>query len=460
MTQEGMIQVITMSVRFLPFAMTLLLSLSVGGCGAEEASVSATPAHNPPLPKGPPPPMHGPQHPPPNGPPGSGAAIQDPTGFPPFHDWPAPQGPPLPAGGQWAAPVQLSAKPTGGYRPQIAVGPSDELHALYYDRADAGDIIRHRTSKDGATWAPPAQLGHQVDRNWGPDLVVRDDGSVVVVYDHALADFSSQGFFTMWQAGQWSSPTPITPGGPGEEVGSGHVAHGPGQTLAYVFIGKKMSPDYHFQARYRWFDGSAWSEIRPLTDGKIDAWHTNVERRPDGTMLAGWDVGMGGSETELYVAEVRNGGFSPAENISASSKPGERVHFAFGPDGTDHLTWFHKERSRPIHIYTRSGRPGAWGPTQEPSQGFGGYHFDPDIAVNKDGVRCLVWGWDSGTEAELVYSIDRGSGWTSPRRVAQIRWGKPGLPSLDVDSQGRFHVVWNQGIRGTNEVYYAQLELR
>jgi hypothetical protein len=136
------------------------------------------------------------------------------------------------------------------------------------------------------------------------------------------------------------------------------------------------------------------------------------------------------------------------------------VHFAVGPDGVDHLVWFHKERSRPVHIYTRSGRPGAWGPTQEPSQGFGGYHFDPDIAINAAGTRCLVWGWDAGTEAELVYSVDRGGGWSSPRRVAQIRWGKPGLPSLDVDSKGRFHVIWNQGVRGTNQIYYAQLELR
>jgi hypothetical protein len=412
-------------------------------------------------PEGPagPPPAHWVDGVPPDGQPGSGAAIQDPTGFPPFHDWPAPQGKPVPAGGAWSQPVQLSSEPTGGYRPQIAVGPGDRLHALFYDRAKAGDIIRHRSSTGGKTWSSPVRLGHTEDRNWGPDLVARADGQVVVVYDHALQDFSSQGFITRWQNGAWSEPQPITPGGVGQEVGSGHIAHGLDGTLAYVFIGKKMSPEHHFQARHRWFDGSAWSAITPLTDGLVDAWHTNVERRPGGSMLAGWDVGMGGSETQIYVAELNAGSWAEPENISASSQPGERVHFAFGADGVDHLTWFHKERSRPVHIYTRSGRPGAWGATQEPSQGFGGYHFDPDIAVNADGVRCIVWGWDSGSEAELVYSIDQGRGWSSPRRVAQIRWGKPGLPSLDVDSQGRFHVIWNQGIRGTNQIYYAQLEL-
>ena len=31
-----------------------------------------------------------------------------------------------------------------------------------------------------------------------------------------------------------------------------------------------------------------------------------------------------------------------------------------------------------------------WGAVVEPSKGYGGYHFDPDVAVN-DGTLCLVW---------------------------------------------------------------------
>jgi hypothetical protein len=94
---------------------------------------------------------------------------------------------------------------------------------------------------------------------------------------------------------------------------------------------------------------------------------------------------------------------------------------------------------------------------REPSAGLGGYHYDPDIEINKDGILCLVWGWDGGEEAELLYSLDRGSGWAPPQRVASVAWGKPGLPSLTADPSGRFHVVWNQGIKGENQVYFAVL---
>ena len=98
-----------------------------------------------------------------------------------------------------------------------------------------------------------------------------------------------------------------------------------------------------------------------------------------------------------------------------------------------------------------------WSNLQEPSLGYGGFHFDPEIAVNHDGTLCLVWGWDSGEDAELVYAINKGDGWSKPQKVADINWGKPGLSSIDVDSKGNFHVVWNQGVRGYNEVYYATL---
>ena len=395
---------------------------------------------------------------PPGGPGSSGAGLQDSSGFPAFHDWPAPSGPAVNGLGTWSTPVKLTTPPGGGYRPQITTGPGDLLHAVYYERAESGDLIRHRTSRNGVDWTSPSALGFDKDRNWGPDLVARDDGSVVLVFDHAKPDFTSRGYLTTWKDGNWSQPEPLT-ADDGGEIGSGHVAHGPGDQLGYVWIGKPMSEQHKFKAWWSWYADGTWSEPTSWTDGSADAWHTNVERRPDGSMLAGFDVGQGGTATTLYISEGRDGEFGPLEDLTATGEPGERPHFAFGVDGTDHITWFHKNAGRPQHIYVRSGKPGAWGEVVEPSRGYGGFHFDPDIAINSDGVRCLVWGWDSGQDAEMVYSVDRGDGWSTPRKIAEIDWGKPGLASIDVTSNGDFHVVWNQGIRGKNEIYYARLEV-
>lgn len=394
----------------------------------------------------------------PAGPGASGAMLQDPSGFPPFHDQPAPPGPAITERGTWSEPVRLTFEPGGGYRPQIAAAPDGRLHVVYYERAEAGDLIRHRHKGPGeTTWSAPAPLGFDEQRNWGPDIVVRDDGSVVVSFDHMQEDMRSRGWLTIWRDGRWSEPQALTPDD-GGEIGSGHVAHGKGDELAYVFIGKPLDPSARFRARWRWYRDGSWGPIHDFTDGSQDAWHTNVERRPDGSVLAGWDVGQGGGATTLYVVEGRDGTFGTPEDLTATGRPGERPHFAFAPDGTDHLTWFHKEAGKPIAVYTRSGHPGAWGPVAEPSAGYGGFHFDPELAVNDDGVLCLVWGWDAGTDAELVYSLDTGSGWSPPRKLAELDWGKPGLASIEATHDGAFHVVWNQGVRGDNHVYYATLK--
>ncbi len=377
----------------------------------------------------------------------TGGEIQDDAGFPIFHAWlPAPAGAPVIGRGEWSKPVKLSALPGGGYRPQIAVGPQDELHVLFYDRSPRGDIIRHRIGPD---WTEPVRVGFDKNRNWGPDLVVRDDSSVVVVFDHALPNFQSRGWITEW-TGSWSEPAPLTPRGK-REVGSGHVAHGQSEDLAYVWIEKALGPEHNFQAHGRWRIDGEWGEVSDFSDGKANAWHTNVERRPDGSVLAGWDLGVGGAEGALTLVQGRGGRWGQTEEVGV----GERPHFAFGDE--DHVTWFHKKEGKPLAVYVMSGKPGDWGPKQTPSEGYGGYHFDPDIAINADGVRCLVWGWDAGQDAELVYSLDRGQGWEAPRKVAEVAWGEPGLPSIGVDSEGAFHVVWNQGVRGDSHIYYAKL---
>jgi len=412
-----------------------------------EAPATTAPSHTAP--------SDAPLPPPIPGGPTSGAALQDPTGFPHFHDLPAPPGPAPGDTGAWSRATRVTTGPAGGYRPQVAVGPDGAAHLVYYDRVDAGDLIRYRTVQGGRL-SGAERLGFAEGRNWGPDLVVRDDGSVVVVFDLAGDDMASRGYVTV-RTSSWSEPLPLTPEG-AYEIGSGHVADGLDGRLAYVFIGKPLDPKARFRAQGAWFDGSAWSSPVAFNDGRQDAWHFNVERRPDGSVLGGYDVGMGGTDrTTLYVVEGRAGRFGGPEQLTTLN--GERPHFAFAPDGTDHVTFFRKDAtSRPQWVHVVSGTPGSWGDPQTPSAGVGGFHFDPDIAVAPDGTLCLVWGWDAGDDAELLYSLHAGQGWSPPAKIADVDWGKPGLPSLDVDADGRFHVVWNQGVAGDNAVYYATLE--
>lgn len=387
---------------------------------------------------------------------GSGAMMQDPTGYPGFHFTPPPQGPAPARDPKMLKAVLVSEGPLGGFRPQVDVGPDGTIHVVYYDHEESGDILWYRTSHDGAAWSEPEQVSPSTGRNWGPDLVVRDDGRVFVVWDRTEADFRSRGWLRERGPEGWNEAVPLTEGGD-QEVGSGHLAV-VGDDVAYVYIGKPIGMQYRFQAYWRWRHDGVWSGPQAWSDGSSDAWHTNVQARPDGSVLAGYDLGIGGGETTTYVVDGRNGSFAVPENVSATSYPGERVHFGFGADGTDWLGWFHKVSGLPRHVYVRGGRPGAWGTAIDLATGFGGYHYDPFLAVSPQNLPCVVWGWDGGAQAELVYSVFRGGRWSVPLQAASISDGKPELPSMDVDAEGRFHVVWANGDRGLTRIWYTSIQ--
>jgi hypothetical protein len=117
---------------------------------------------------------------------------------------------------------------------------------------------------------------------------------------------------------------------------------------------------------------------------------------------------------------------------------------------------------QPLRVYTRpmthTPSGAQLGPVTTLSQGLGGYQYDPDIAVNGNGVLCATWGWDGGSDADLVFSRNQGAGWTSPTRVAAGGQDKPGLPSLVAAPDGTFHVVWVQWRRGVSSVWWASLQ--
>ena len=397
----------------------------------------------------------------------SGAALQDPTGFPRFHSHPAPAGPAPDPAGAWSAPSRLSAE-EGGLRPQIASGPDGTLHVVYYAQTSDGDLLRHRVAAPrgpcGAAtpcaWSdfgPAVELGEHGGRNWGPDLVVRADGSAVVSWDHSQPEVSPAGrvMLSTFQGGAWSEPLALTEAGR-VEVGSAHVADAGDADLAVVWIQRLLEPGAPFVAFSRWRLGGAWQPAAPLPCPEPagapvrEAWHTNVERAPDGSVLAGWDLGPGGGQNQVLLSAGRAGVWEAPTDASAGQFWGERPHFAF--QGARALAaWFHRINDQPLAVYARE----ADGAVQRLSGGLGGFNFDPDIAINSAGVRLAVWGWDGGGDADLVYSLDRGQGWSRAARVAHLADRKPGLPSLTVTPDGAFHVVWAHWVRGVSDVYYA-----
>lgn len=390
----------------------------------------------------------------------SGAMLQDPTGFPRFHARPPPTGPAPAASSAWTG-VMRASEDEGGLRPQIAAGPDGTLHLVYYAQTAAGDLLRHRVRPPGGAWGAPVSFGQPDGRNWGPDLVVRGDGSAVVSWDHTDTSqgFAGQVFVSEWR-GAWSSPEALTPLD-GREVGSAHVADvGDAADLAVVWIERRLEPGAPFRAVSRWRRGGTWTEPEALGEiGAGESWHTNVERLFDGDVMAVWDTGPGGGENRVWQARGGDGTWTAPVAVDPAH-PGERPQVASWTTfvGTSNaIVWFHRIFDQPLHIWLWQTDVA----TRDLADGLGGYHFDPDVAVRLDGALVAVWGWDGGSDAALVYSLGYGGQWTPPARVADLPGAdqgfKPGLPSLTVTPDGVTHVSWAWWRRGESSVWTASL---
>ncbi len=394
--------------------------------------------------------MPGPQRSP--GPAPGGVNQQDPTGFPKFHDTPPPPGPAPAVVRAATPPSEVASLPLGGFRPQVEVGADGTLHAVYYDHRDTGDLLWYRQSRDGRAWSDPEMVSTSTGRNWGPDLVVTADGRVLVAWDRADEHFYGQGWLRERGDEGWGEAVALTAGG-NVELSSGHIA-AVGHDLVYVYIEKPMSPQHRFVAKWRWRRDGTWSEPVAFSDGKLDAWHSNVSARPDGSVLATYDVGQGGGATTLYVVEGKDRKFGGPQALAGVQ--GERLHFAHTAEG-DWLTWFLKTATFPRQVFVTGGKPGAWSPAAELSQGMGGYHYDPFAVTLPGGDPVVVWAYDGGTVSSLAYSVRRDGAWTAPRMLEPVGPGKAELPSVSVGPDGRVHAVWAQGVAGKTTTWHAEL---
>ena len=95
-----------------------------------------------------------------------------------------------------------------------------------------------------------------------------------------------------------------------------------------------------------------------------------------------------------------------------------------------------------------------WSKPLRITRGVRGRHYDPDLAGGRDGRVMVVWAWSAAGRSTLMYSVLSGGKHTPPRTFGKGA-GMASLPSISAGPDGRFHVIWNQGPRDNEVIYYA-----
>lgn len=202
------------------------------------------------------------------------------------------------------------------------------------------------------------------------------------------------------------------------------------------------------QIHYRRWRRKGWDPEETVPSPAARNYHAHVVTAPDGPPHVVFTAELGkGSATYaiMYTTRQEN---QWSEPVRLSTEPGAQVpRVAIGPDGTLHVVYSSFATNQ--FYYTRNSG-GGWSAPIAVAEG-----LVPEIAVGPDGRVHAVWMLPKKPYGIFYGQVDKHGAFAS-RRIAKAH--EQQLPTLAPDSQGRVHIAWYRGDRGTNRLAYTRLE--
>ena len=151
------------------------------------------------------------------------------------------------------------------------------------------------------------------------------------------------------------------------------------------------------------------------------------------------------------------GRWAPPVNISNNAGGSTSPDMAIGPDGKIHVVW---------EDYTRLGSLDwkdilytcydgfEWSEPEQVSAMDTTFSYDPSVEVDSLGRPHVVWNHRAiFPDADAYYSYKTDTGWTEPLNLA-THGSTQYAPDICIDSRGFIHVVWSDYWPGNGDIYH------
>jgi hypothetical protein len=193
-------------------------------------------------------------------------------------------------------------------------------------------------------------------------------------------------------------------------------------------------------------DSSAiWSSPINLSNSLGTADDPDVAIGPDNSIHMVWNDNSSGSYDILYASKTSDGEWSIPVNVSNQSGDARHPAISVDSSGTVHVSW-----GNGFIYFAQKTSSGSW--TTPETAGVG---FKPRIAVGNDDTIHLAWVGSSFGNFEIYYAVKFSDGsWSPPVNLSNT--GASSFdPDIDLDSQNRPHVVWDDTEPGSAEIFYV-----
>jgi len=239
---------------------------------------------------------------------------------------------------------------------------------------------------------------------------------------------------------------------------------------------------------YEWV--SDFSNVKVISDD-YTLWNDEDSNIPDivvddsGTVHVVWydnTDGAWGTDEEIMYSNNTGSGWSNATVISDDSNGwntgmSNNPSIVTGSSGTIHIAWQDSSNGEwgtdTEIMYCNFTNTNGWSNATVVSDDITLWNNDssqqPEIVIDKLGTLHIVWqestNGDWGTDWEIMYINNTGSGWTNVSVVSDdaTLWndGTSSFPYLIVDESNNLHITWNEGTDGEwgtdYEIMYANM---
>ena len=348
----------------------------------------------------------------------------------------------------WPPATSLSGAGQDAWGPQVAAGPDGAVTAVWFRRDGRHSRVQVATLAPNAYWSPPRDLSLPGEDASDPQVAMGARGTAVVVWRgwdgaHYRVQASSRG-----ENGKWSEPVTLSTAG--ADAWDPQVAIGP-HGMAVVAWRQADGTGHQVQATTRVAYGP-WSSPVTLSTVGGDAWDPRVAVGSDSTATVVWSQSDGSNERVQATTRALNGSWSSPVTLSEAGEDARNPQVAVGSDGAATAVWHGSDGgSDRIQASSRPAK-GVWS-TPATLTTVSGNVYDPQVAVDPDGMVTAVWSWWSGDYGQVqTASQPPGGTWSRPVTLSGCCEDAQ-VPRIAAGPAGRATALW----RGPQDGVYGYL---
>jgi hypothetical protein len=344
-----------------------------------------------------------------------------------------------PAGGSWQAPVELSGSGYDASEPQVAVDSGGDAVAVWKRREGADYTVEAASRPAGGNWQAPVDISAIGQNASGPQVAVDPGGDAVAVWELYDGTNHIVQAATSPAGGSWQAPVDLST--IGQNASEPQVAVDPGGDAVAVWKGSD-STNFIVGAASRPAGGS-WQAPVELSAAGHDAIEPQVAVDPGGDAVAVWELYDGTNHIVQAATSPAGSSWQAQVDLSTTGGSAFEPQVAVDQGGDALAVWERYDGTNHIVQAATSPAGGSWQAPVDLSA-TGQNALEPQVAVDPGGDAVAVWENDTDFNAEAA-SRPSGGSWQAP--IAIPGGHDAHAPRVAVDPAGDALAVW-EGYEG------------